>query len=246
MEKKENTLTIGGASFVGFIFLPLGLWLIEFVGKTYFGLRLPVLTALAAISIAYVFGESLGRLACVSFGCCYGKELVEIHPVLRRFFSNRCFVFTGKTKKIAYAHGMDGKKVFPIQAITSILYLFIGLSGILLYLKGHYMWAFLVTVVLSQLWRFFSEFFRADYRGDRSISVYQLMSIFVAFYVIPISMIFSQTTTALPLLQNGIRMIWDPMIILCIQGIFMMTFLYTGLSKVMYAHISFFVDKKNI
>jgi len=122
VEKKTNTLTLGGASFAGFLFLPWGLWLTRMVPDPFAGFQVPVLPGLAAVSIAYVFGESLGRLACVSFGCCYGKALREVHPALRRLFTNHCFIFSGKTKKIAYAHGLDGQKgYFPDDRCLGIV-----------------------------------------------------------------------------------------------------------------------------
>jgi len=58
-------------------------------------------SALSAISISYAFGEGMGRLACISFGCCYGKPLSQSHPILRRVIENLSFTFHGKTKKIA-------------------------------------------------------------------------------------------------------------------------------------------------
>jgi hypothetical protein len=85
--------------------------------------------ALAAIMIAYAFGEGLGRLACISFGCCYGVALQEAHPLLRRVFDRWHFVFFGDTKKISYASGLAGKQVVPIQAITLLLYIGIGLAA---------------------------------------------------------------------------------------------------------------------
>jgi hypothetical protein len=51
--------------------------------------------------IAYAFGEGLGRLACISFGCCYGVALPEAHPLLRHMFDRWHFVFSGSMKKIS-------------------------------------------------------------------------------------------------------------------------------------------------
>ena len=84
---------------------------------------------------------------------------------------NTCFVFSGKTKKIAYAHGLDGQKVIPVQALTSLIFCASGLAGVYLFLEGHYQTAFLQAVVVTQFWRFVSELLRADYRGEGKISV---------------------------------------------------------------------------
>jgi hypothetical protein len=83
VEGKANTFTVGGASFVGLITAP---WIIQFINEE-MGVRMdfnvPVLSVLAAIAIAYAVGEGIGRLACISFGCCYGKPLSACHPLLQ-------------------------------------------------------------------------------------------------------------------------------------------------------------------
>ncbi len=54
---------------------------------------------MAVLSIGYTFGESLGRLACLSFGCCYGKPLSQCSEQIRNLFEHFNVVFTGETKK---------------------------------------------------------------------------------------------------------------------------------------------------
>ena len=86
VEKKPQTLTVGGASFVGSDPGPLAhpgrpSGPVPGCGP---GLNIP--TVLAALTIAYAFGEGLGRLACISFGCCYGKPLDQCSPLLQRLF----------------------------------------------------------------------------------------------------------------------------------------------------------------
>ena len=66
---------------------------------------IPVLPTFAAAAIAYVLGESIGRLACLSFGCCYGMPLREANPAVARLFHNHNLVIHGPTKKAAYASG---------------------------------------------------------------------------------------------------------------------------------------------
>ena len=121
VEGKRHGFTIGGASFVGLLAVPpIMLGIDRFLGPR-FGFELPTGPSLAAVAIAYVLGESLGRLACISFGCCYGRPVSESHGWVRRF-SQRCsFVFEGKTKKIAFASRLDGVPVVPVQAMTATL-----------------------------------------------------------------------------------------------------------------------------
>jgi hypothetical protein len=68
----------------------LGAWL---------GYPISPMGVMAAAAIAYAFGEGLGRLACISFGCCYGRPLHQCHPMVQPFLSRFCLTFTGHTKK---------------------------------------------------------------------------------------------------------------------------------------------------
>ncbi len=61
----------------------------------------PIIPALAAVMIAYAFGEGLGRLACISFGCCYGVALREAHPSRDVFSIAGTLFFSGSMKKIS-------------------------------------------------------------------------------------------------------------------------------------------------
>jgi hypothetical protein len=246
VEKKSSTFTVGGASFAGIICIPWIIWLAEAIGAGKMENHLPVINGLAAVSIAYIFGESLGRLACLSFGCCYGKAISEVHPLVRRIFHGNTVVFSGKTKKIAYAHGLDGCKMIPIQALTSILYGVFVLIGIFLFLGGHSTAAFLTTLIFSQAWRFVSEFLRADYRGKGKISAYQVMSLSLIPYAVVISLVFNETRPDLPILRQGLQTLWNPAVILSLHALWHGVFLYFGRSRVTGAEISFFVVKEKI
>jgi hypothetical protein len=62
-------------------------WIIKLLNATQaeaFGGDIPLEPALAAMPVAYAYGEGLGRLACISFGCCYGKSLDQLSPRMRR------------------------------------------------------------------------------------------------------------------------------------------------------------------
>jgi hypothetical protein len=131
----------------------------------------------SALMVGYALGEGIGRLACISFGCCYGRPMDGMPKVMQRYFSWAAFTYTGCTKKIAYAHRLEGKKIFAVQGVTAVLYSISALAGTLLYLQGAYAWAYFVCLLVTQAWRFFSEFFRSDYRDDRKITVYQIMSL---------------------------------------------------------------------
>lgn len=246
VEKKKNTFTVGGAVFVGTLLAP---WIISLVNRMPLGGQwgtVPALPALAAIAIAYAFGEGLGRLACVSFGCCYGKPLSACHPWLARLVSPVALIFTGKTKKIAYASGLDGVKVLPVQGVTYVLYCSAGLASVLLFLRAQYGAAFLVALCVTQGWRVISEFFRDDHRGAGRFSAYQTMGIVSICYGFWVVRYFGGDPSPLPELAHGFACLWSPAPLLLLQLLWIVIFLYTGLSRVTAATMRFHVNAEKI
>ena len=245
VENKPYTFTIAGACFAGvFAVPPIILILDRFIIAE--PNHLPVIPILASFSIAYAIGEGLGRLACISFGCCYGKPLSECHPIVRGFFGKCGFVFTGKLKKIAYERGLDGENVVPVQAVTAILYVTIGLIATLFFLKGHSSLALLLTIIVTQSWRVFSETLRADYRGPGNFTAYQVMSLASIAYVFLV--VYLMGTVAVPAanVATGLASLWDPTVILFLQCVGLVTFVYTGRSMVTAATISFHIVRDRI
>lgn len=242
VEKKASTLTVGGASFVGMLVAPFILLAFNFAGSY----NVPMIPFLAAMITSYAYGEGIGRLACISFGCCYGKPLSECGQFIQKLFSGASFVFTGKTKKIAYESGLDEQRVIPIQAITSIVYVGTGLVSTLLFLQGFYTGALTIAVCCTQLWRFVSEIFRADFRGRGRLSVYQLMSLSLVFYPFLIAAFFPAEKYLSSDIVRGLKEILSPFLIICLQGIWVLVFLYLGKSKVTGATMSFHVYKDRI
>ena len=107
VERKSNTYTIAGAAFVAAILLPPLVW---FGAKLLAGrgVTLYVVPTLAAAAIAYALAEAIGRLACMSFGCCYGMPLRDASSRLAKLFRRFNTVFHGDTKKAAYASQLAG------------------------------------------------------------------------------------------------------------------------------------------
>jgi hypothetical protein len=243
VEKKAYTFTVGGAVFVGMLAAPWIIWVLNMYGRPRVGMYIPVLPTLAALSIAYAFGEGLGRLACISFGCCYGKALSECRPFLRRLFARHSFTFLGKTKKIAYASGLDGEKVIPVQAMTSVLYVGVGLVSTFLYLSSRYAAAFVLSTVVTQGWRSLSETLRADYRGEGRISAYQVMAVAGVVYSLAIPILFPAESAEPPDLAAGLKILWNPATLLFLQALWLAMFLYTGRSMVTGSTLSLYVHK---
>lgn len=245
VEKKAHTFSIGGAAFVGLVLTP---WIMAGLNRCLIwrGMApVPVLQVLAAIAIAYALGEGIGRLACISFGCCYGRPIDQFPSAARGWLAPLSVVYRGETKKIAYADRLHERPVLAVQAITAVLYTVVGLIGVMLFLRGHARGAYLLAVAGTQAWRFVSEFVRADYRGGGRVSAYQIMALAAIPYAAGISLLFD-LPSARPDLSMGLRQLWSPGIILSCQLLWIGIFLFMGRSQVTGARISFHVRKDRI
>jgi prolipoprotein diacylglyceryltransferase len=242
VEGKAHTFTVGGAVFVGIVAAP---WLVLLVNHVT-SYRLPVLTTLAAIGVAYAFGEGLGRLACISFGCCYGKPLNQCGPRAQQLFKRWSFTFCGETRKISYASNFGDKPTLPVQALTAMLYVATGLVGTALFLLGKSAEVFVLTILVTQGWRVFSETLRADYRGTGCISSYQIMGLLAIPYALIETFIFSAEAAPAMQLIRGLQNFWQPGTLIFLQLTWVVLFIYTGRSTVTGANLSFHVNHERI
>ena len=228
VEKKSGTLTVGGAVFVGMLASPVLIWIINLIPALSQGTTLNATLVLSAISVSYAYGEGLGRLACLSFGCCYGKPLEECSPGIQRLMKRYCLVFHGSTKKIAYASGLDGHRVIPIQVITAIIYCVSALAGTFFFLNGFSGTALVETLIVTQAWRIISEFFRADFRGDFTITPYQMMAAATVLIALCINHgLPGQGICGPRNCPRAMGVVWSPWTILALQGIWLVSFLFT-------------------
>jgi hypothetical protein len=247
VERKRYTFSIGGASFIGIVITPLLVFgMRHFFNNSWATPGMQVMTVMAALSIAYSFGEGVGRLACISFGCCYGKPLAEVHPLFQKLFRHCNFVFEGKTRKIVYTDGFAGIQVVPVQAMTAVLYSSAGLISLYVFIKSYFTAAFVISILVTQTWRFVSEFLRADYRGESRISKYQLMACMAIVYSVVVAFLFPATTAIVPSITAGWKNLWQPSIIVFLQLLWIVVFVYTGKSQVTGSQISFHVIKDRI
>ena len=246
VEGKSCTFTIAGAFFVGIFVTPAVLHVFN-LGLPGMGLRpVPLVPALAAVVIAYTFGEGLGRLACISFGCCYGVSISKAHPLLQKVIGHRSFVFSGKMKKISYASGMEGMQVIPIQAMTFFVYTLAGLAATFIFLKGSFGVAFIIAITLTQGWRSLSETLRADYRGESRISAYQIMGVSGIFLALVLIYLLPVELAITPDLSLGMEAAWHPAVVLFLQGLWGIVFVLFGKSMVTGAEISFHLHHDRI
>ena len=242
VEGKPYGFTVGGAGFAVLLVAGPALGLAARLS----GEALPEQAVLAALATSYVFGESIGRLACISFGCCYGKPLESLSPGLRRWLRLPPFRFQGATRKIAFASGLEGVAVVPIQAITASVLALVGLLSLALLLAGWPRLATLVAISLSQLWRVVSERLRADHRGGGRLSTYQ----WLALLAIPLGGLLTALLPApanlRPELGLGFAALWSPGVVLLLEGLWVAAFLRSGWSRVTGATVSFQVYRSRI
>ncbi|MGD9726934.1 MAG: prolipoprotein diacylglyceryl transferase family protein [Nitrospiraceae bacterium] len=245
VERKANGFTIGGAAFTGLLAAP---WVIGVINAVTADPTpgLPLVGSLAALTVAYAFGEGTGRLACMSFGCCYGKPVSAGPPGCRSLFNKHHFTFSGETKKAVYEGGFEAVPLIPIQAVTASVLIASALAGFALFLRNNFLMAFMITLFLTQGWRVLSEFLRADHRGGSRLTAYQIMALMGIFYGAILASFGSPDNTEPPDLVAGLSALWNPPVILSLQLLWLIIFLYTGRSTVTTAEISFSVLKDRI
>ena len=237
VEGKPHTSSVAAAAFAGMLIVPLVVWLMNTLAGAEVS-RLPIAPTIAAIAIAYILGEGLGRLACISFGCCYGKPLKECSPFLQRLFARSAFIFLGATKKAVYEGQLAGEPLIPIQAITSILYCLTATVASFLFLRGHFLAALNLSITVSQLWRIFSETLRADFRGFTRISAYQKMGGVAVMYILIIAL-FIPAPLAVPVVGLGLGLLWHPGLLISLQLSWLLFFVIFGRSTVTRSTLSF-------
>lgn len=246
VEKKRYTFTIGGAFFCGLLLSPLVILAVNVFLRLAGSQELDVMALLAALSIGYTLGEGLGRLACVSFGCCYGKPLKDCRPIIRLVFGRLAFVFTGATKKAVYEGALEGEKLVPVQGVTCILYTATALFSAHLFLTARYAAAFLFCLFVSQMWRVISETLRADFRGFSRVSAYQKMSLAALPYSVAAALLVPASIVAAPSVMHGLSVFSQPVPMIGVQLLWLGLFWVFGRSMVTSSTVSFQVVQEHI
>ncbi len=247
VEKKDSTFTVGGAWFAGSLLSPIIVAVMNFFNGNP-ETHLEFTPILSAMLIAYCFGEGLGRLACISFGCCYGKPLSQFPDWVQSCFKRFNFKFYGRTKKVVYAENWEGVSLFPIQGVTAIFFVMVGIISLFLFIQRQYFSSMLTSLIATQGWRFFSEFFRSDHLGhQRGWSWYQIFSLISIIYLVSFSLIV-RVGAIYPQVNiiQGLHTLWTPWIILFFFALWSAVFIYFGKSKVTGSYLSFSVKTKNI
>jgi prolipoprotein diacylglyceryltransferase len=247
IDRKPNTFTVAGAIFVGTLAGPAAVALCNALSSQLGTAPIPMLPALSAMAIAMLFGEGLGRLACLSFGCCYGKPLDQTSGLMRRMLSGWGVTFCGSTKKSSYEGHCEGRRLIPIQAMTAVILTGTGLVCVPLFLRGWHATALLLSMTVSQVWRLASEFFRADNRGaiQAGTTVYQKMAPVALACTALFAWCFQGAVTDVNL-SSGLSTLWHPAVLLTLQILWATMAVYTGRSRVTGSTVEFHVLQNQI
>jgi Prolipoprotein diacylglyceryl transferase len=177
VEGGNVNFTVGGAAFAAALLLPFVVYLARYVATLTATTHFDAPALIAAAGLAYVLGEAIGRLGCLSFGCCYGRPISAVGALQRALYGATATTYRGQLKKISYASNLENTPVVPVQSIASVLLFTLFLVGLWLYWQQHFVASALLSVWGSQLWRLYSETLRADYRGGGKFSAYQWMAV---------------------------------------------------------------------
>jgi prolipoprotein diacylglyceryltransferase len=226
--------TIGGAVFSVLIAVTPALLLTEYLGKVLNWSAFNPGVFIAAVSVAYALGEAIGRLACLSFGCCYGRPVEMCTSLQKALYSKFTETYRGRFKKIAYAGGVTNRPVIAVQAIASALLFALFLVALWLFWKGQFSAAIIVSLGGSQLWRAHSEQLRADYRGRDGFTVYQAMALLgvVLSFVFAWLYTDSSSVVAQASAARGWRAVFQPEILIACQVLSVAILFYMGRSSV--------------
>jgi hypothetical protein len=176
---------------------------------------------------------------------------------LVRFLASYALIFEGETKKTAYESRLAGEPLLPVQAITAVLYCATGIAATALFFSNHPAWALLLAITVTQAWRAYSEFLRADFRGTHRFSIYQRMSLIGLAYTVAVVVLLqlpavhailqlSTTAAATPQMARGLAIFASPVLLIAIQLLWTAMFLWIGRSSVTGANISFFVRRERV
>jgi hypothetical protein len=165
--------------------------------------------------------------------------LRQANPAIARLFQKHNLVIHGPNKKAAYASGLAGERLIPVQAITSTVFAVSGLAGVALFLGQQFRLAALVSVVASWGWRACSEWLRADYRGSSRISVYQAMALVAILFLGAFLLLAPATAPLVPDLSAGFARLASTPVILALQFFWLALFFYYGRSRVTASTLSF-------
>ncbi len=226
--------TIGGAVFAVLVAAMPAMAITQAVAKFLGWHAFSPAALTAAAAIAYVLGEAIGRLACLSFGCCYGRPIDTCTSLQKALYSKFTETYRGRFKKIAFAGGLHDRAVIAVQSIACALLFGLFLISLWLFWRGHFAMSLIVALGGSQLWRAYSEQLRADYRGRDGFTLYQAMALVGAALSAAFAAIYAQPSDAqiVALAARGWTAIVRVEVLVACQALAVMILFYMGRSSI--------------
>lgn len=225
--------TIGGAVFAVLVAAIPAMGLTQWIAKAFAWPTFDPGVIMAAACIAYALGEAIGRLACLSFGCCYGRPIAQCTSLQKALYSRMTETYRGRFKKIAYAGGLNDHPVIAVQSIACALLFGVFLLSLWLFWKGLIAASIVAALGLSQLWRLYSEQLRADFRGRDGFTVYQGMALAGALLSLVFASVFaSMNTTLAPSALLGWHAVTQVEVIVLCELLAVLILFYMGRSSV--------------
>ena len=102
------------------------------------------------------------------------------------------------------------------------------------------------VVTWGWIWRPLSELLRADYRGDGTISAYQVMGLAMVPYALLLVWYFSSGPVPVARLATGLRALWNPLLVVVLEFLWGCIFVYFGWSTVTESTLLFHVRSEEI
>ncbi len=250
VEGSRATFTVGGALFATCLISPAVFYGVSVLGRLW---ELPALHApavIAAATISYCLGEAIGRLGCLSFGCCYGKPLSEAGPIEQLIYGRTATTYRGSLKKIAYASNLESVPVIAVQSIASVVLFTLCLLGLWLFWAHYFAAALLVSLAGSQVWRVYSESLRADDRGESSaktgLTIYQAMAAVTLVLTVIAAWVLSNAAP-LPLsAASGFSALLRAEVVVVLQLVFVAIVWFMGRSTVTGAHLQLLLFREKL
>jgi Prolipoprotein diacylglyceryl transferase len=240
--------TIGGAVFAVLVVAVPAMWFTQNLGRLWGWADFQAGSLIAAACIAYALGEAIGRLACLSFGCCYGRPVNNCTSLQKALYSSFTETYRGRFKKIAYAGGLTDQPVIAVQAIASAVLFALFLVALWLFWKGSFAASIIVALGGSQLWRAYSEVLRADFRGRDGFTLYQAMALVGALLSVVFAWVYADATVAAKASAAlGWRAVFQPELLIATQLLSLSILVYMGRSTVTSSRLELFLHApKNI
>jgi len=119
----------------------------------------PLLALLDSFAVGVPLAQVFGRLGCLNYGCCHGKECTSNHPFGIRYYNQQ-------TKVLRYDPELRGKRLHPTQVYAAVGNLAIYLIILVIWLRWDSRPEGLLAAVYMSLYglkRFSVEFLRGEF-----------------------------------------------------------------------------------